>query len=63
MMATLPEPNPMEVLAMGAIRGERQGGLLPDHNPEYGPNQGLVAKNAKIRCFICQRITKDKYSG
>ena len=28
-----------------------------------GPNQGLVAKNAKIRCFICQRITKDKYSG
>ena len=28
-----------------------------------GPNQGLVAKNAKIRCFICQRITKDNYSG
>ena len=28
-----------------------------------GPNQGLVANNAKIRCFICQRITKDKYSG
>ena len=28
-----------------------------------GPNQGLVAKNAKIRCLICQRITKGKYSG
>ena len=24
-----------------------------------GPNQGLVTKNARIRCFNCQRITKD----
>ena len=26
-----------------------------------GPNQGLVTKNARIRCFNCQRITKDDY--
>ena len=42
---------------------EREGGFLPDLNPTYGPNQGLVAKDAKIRCFICQRITKEKYYG
>ena len=28
-----------------------------------GPNQGLVTKKSRIRCFICQRITKDNYSG
>ena len=63
MMATLPEPNPIEGLAMRAISEERQGGFFPDLNPEYGPNQGWVAKDTKIRCFICQRFTIHKYSG
>ena len=63
MRATVPEPNPIEGLAMRAISEERQGGFFPDLNPECGPNQGWVAKNAKIRCFICQRFTIHKYSG
>ena len=41
----------------------RHGGFLEDPDPEPSKRGGTKAAPTQIRCFICQRITREKYYG